>query len=108
MFYCSFILLCLCYLTVSQNILANSAASTRYVKFNEIIESGKCNILSSMCGNISDDLDALDCAFTYKVLVRFFNNALLINHKDAEFIKTLCFRSILIEYRIQLMNNVNM
>lgn len=66
MFYCSFILLCLCYLTVSQNILANSAANIRFMKFNEIVENGKCKILNNLCGNISDDLDALDCALSYK------------------------------------------
>nr|BAN20969.1 MG-160, putative [Riptortus pedestris] len=33
---------------------------------SEIKKSGKCEILNKVCGNISDDLDTLECAHTYK------------------------------------------
>lgn len=36
------------------------------VTTSDIQKSGKCDVLNKICGNISDDLDALECAHTFK------------------------------------------
>ena len=65
-FYCTFFLVFVSYhVGVSQHLVADSSLIS--INYNEILKSGNCQVLNRICGNISGDLDALECAYSYKV-----------------------------------------